>query len=251
MTEPRSTRSSQSAEGPGPASNRDPWLRGIALGAIALAVCQMLGWVKVETSTLYLLVIACVALVLPEIQKFSLGKDGIAFEGRFNALDKKVTEVTKGTEDLTTAIRNGVGGKAQAPQVASGTSAAAVAPTPPGPPKDPDDPQAGRWGEKDHVDDRRVTAKVTRSALQNGWFKVELLVESTNTNRPLSGTVTFHLHPTFRESTAVRRVVEGRATLELLAWGAFTVGVETDDGKTQLELNLAGVPGAPADFTAR
>jgi len=41
------------------------------------------------------------------------------------------------------------------------------------------------------------------------------------------------------------------ATLEVSAWGAFTVGVCADNGSTLLELDLSDVPDAPARFAER
>ena len=38
---------------------------------------------------------------------------------------------------------------------------------------------------------------------------------------------------------------------DLVAWGAFTVGARTDDGKTRLELNLATLESAPTRFRSR
>jgi hypothetical protein len=64
-------------------------------------------------------------------------------------------------------------------------------------------------------------------------------------------TAVFFLHPTFGK--AVRSVafgIDGRAPLQLFAYGAFTVGVLLQDGTT-LELNLATLPGVPDIFRSR
>ena len=45
--------------------------------------------------------------------------------------------------------------------------------------------------------------------------------------------------------------VNGIATLQLIAYGAFTVGAECDGGTTKLELNLAELPDAPQLFKER
>jgi hypothetical protein len=44
---------------------------------------------------------------------------------------------------------------------------------------------------------------------------------------------------------------DGTAHLQLAAWGAFTIGVIADGGKTELELDLAEVPGFPEVFKNR
>ena len=47
------------------------------------------------------------------------------------------------------------------------------------------------------------------------------------------------------------QAVGGLATLPTKAYGAFTVGVECDDGKTRLELDLADCLQLPRDFRER
>lgn len=47
------------------------------------------------------------------------------------------------------------------------------------------------------------------------------------------------------------RLRDGRAELVIRAWGAFTVGVELDEGRRLLELNLAELPGVPKEFAER
>lgn len=42
-------------------------------------------------------------------------------------------------------------------------------------------------------------------------------------------------------------MVENVAKLTVVAFGAFTVGAEADDG-TKLELDLISVPGGPTEF---
>ena len=107
-------------------------------------------------------------------------------------------------------------------------------------PVDPDDPQRGQWGGKSQDRDRVLSATVRE--VSRDWFEIELSVAST-TRAPLTSPVTFHLHPTFPQQVRTVDPVNGRATLKLGAWGAFTVGAETDNGQTRLELNLATAPG--------
>jgi hypothetical protein len=61
--------------------------------------------------------------------------------------------------------------------------------------------------------------------------------------------VRFYLHPTFREPVADVRVQKGVASLDRVAWGAFTVGAEI--GATRLELDLASVGDTPIEFRTR
>jgi hypothetical protein len=114
-------------------------------------------------------------------------------------------------------------------------------------PIDPEDWVRGLFGGKSEVTNefgkRRLTASVT--TVTKGEFKVTLVVEA----EPAPAAAVFFLHNTFPNTTpSVGFDEDGRATLSLSAWGAFTVGVLTDDGTTELELNLAKLKNAPRDF---
>lgn len=114
-----------------------------------------------------------------------------------------------------------------------------------------DDPNAGEFGGLATVNNRTLKAIVTTTTFDNERFNVSLTVESTAADKPLTGTVTFHLHPTFRSKIREVPVENGIAKLNLIAWGAFTVGVECDNGETRLELDLAKLADAPALFKER
>jgi hypothetical protein len=110
---------------------------------------------------------------------------------------------------------------------------------------DPDDPLRGQWGGSPTANGRVLEARI--SELAPTWFDVELTVSSTS-NEPLAGVVSFHLHPTLQPSLRPVKVVDGAARLRLQMWGASTVGVSADEGRTRLELDLAAIPGAPEWF---
>ncbi len=114
-----------------------------------------------------------------------------------------------------------------------------------------DDPQKGKWKGEPERNDRRLSATATPMPGNNELFKVVLKVISTNPSMPLRNFVVFHLHPSFLNPNPKIYVIDGIATLELVAWGAFTVGAETDSGSTQLELDLAELPDAPMLFKSR
>jgi hypothetical protein len=114
-----------------------------------------------------------------------------------------------------------------------------------------EDPQKHQWGEKAEVNDRKLSAKVTEVNWTRDYFNVELEVRSINPDKPLQGKVIFHLHPSFRNSDPEVDVIGGVAKLNLLAYGAFTVGAEADNGETRLELDLAELSAAPAAFRSR
>lgn len=114
--------------------------------------------------------------------------------------------------------------------------------------EDGEDTQKGLFGGRPEANGRRLSATVKPIRGSRGWYTVRLTVESTEKDRPLAGTVEFHLHETFTESEVRRRVTKGVATHEFAAYGAFTAGAVADGGKTRLELDLATVRGAPRGF---
>lgn len=111
---------------------------------------------------------------------------------------------------------------------------------------DPEDPQKGQWGGKAEYNNRIVNATVKE--LEPDWFEATIIVKSTHPHKPLTGRVRFHLHPTIipmvRETTAKK----GVAQITVESYGAYTVGIETDRGKTKLELDLADLEDAPELF---
>lgn len=114
-----------------------------------------------------------------------------------------------------------------------------------------DDPQKGRWGGQNERNGRRLSVTVTPVKDDDEWFNVHLEVTSTDATRPLVGAVTFHLHDTFDPDIERVPVLNGSAVLELIVWGAFTVGVEADDGQVQLELDMSQLPEVPKRFRER
>jgi hypothetical protein len=113
---------------------------------------------------------------------------------------------------------------------------------------DNSDPEKGRWGGKSASNDRLITAKVQQTTWNSNYYEILMEVISTNNSKPLIGNVIFHLHPTFANSTMEVTPINGIAKLRLISWGAFTVGVETDNQANQLELDLAELPDAPQRF---
>ena len=111
-----------------------------------------------------------------------------------------------------------------------------------------EDLQKGQWGGKPESNGRRLTADI--KALSETWYRIVLAVQSKD-GSSLEKDVNFHLHPTFGSRINCVKPVDGKATLEIHAWGAFTVGAETDDGKTRLELDLAELESAPKSFRER
>ncbi len=114
---------------------------------------------------------------------------------------------------------------------------------------DPEDLNKGKYGGKREVNNRRLDATVEQSG--DEWYNVKMSVVSTDSRKPLTGTVTFVLHETFQNPKQVVNVVDGVAKLSVFAWGAFTIGAITDDGQTKLELDLSKDIDAPQKFKER
>ena len=122
------------------------------------------------------------------------------------------------------------------------------------PVKHPEDPQKGRFGGRSEANGRRLSAVVEESNLPD-FYKVILTVESTQGNPPLNADVIFYIHDSFNPSVFTYKPAEfinGKAIEdEILSYGAFTVGVITDNGKTMLELDLSEDKKFPKLFRER
>lgn len=119
-----------------------------------------------------------------------------------------------------------------------------------------EDPQKGRFGGQPASSDGRLKLSATVQPLggpDGELFSVSLRVESLVPKVPLSGPVKFFLHSTYSPDNAVIVPQLGSPVclLELIAWGAFTVGAMADGGKTLLELDLASLDSAPKKFRER
>lgn len=112
------------------------------------------------------------------------------------------------------------------------------------------DPQNGQWGQHSIYNERQLTAIVIEET--KGLYKIKLKVISTNPhNNPLdaSDLVLFALHNSFGDPPIRLVKVENQcAELELYSYGSFTVGAFVDKGNTELELNLAELPGVSYYF---
>lgn len=111
---------------------------------------------------------------------------------------------------------------------------------------DPEDPQKGQWGGRSESNGRKLSAVV--KPLAKDWFEVTITVESLPGESQLAGDVFFHLHPTLPPKVRTESARNGKAQLVVESYGAYTVGVQTDEGKTQLELDLSKLKGIPNMF---
>lgn len=111
------------------------------------------------------------------------------------------------------------------------------------------DPNKGRFGGLRDHDGKRIDASITTTSTP-GLFKVTISVMGTAAENKLQDgeVVVFALHPTFPEPVMVVMVKDGMATVEVIAWGAFTVGAVCNKGNVLLEYDLSTLPGAPKEF---
>jgi hypothetical protein len=111
----------------------------------------------------------------------------------------------------------------------------------------PRDPQKGQWGGLRTRNGWTVSAKVT--TIDEDWYDIVLIVTGTKgKKKPLTGTVSFHLHDTFAKPVHKVKAVKGKAILDVSAYGAFTVGILVEQDGTMLELDLAEWEPAPPRF---
>lgn len=112
------------------------------------------------------------------------------------------------------------------------------------------DPQKGQWKSKSINNERELKATVEEEA--KGLFKVKLEVVSTNPkNNPLKNddSILFALHHTFGDPPfKIVKIEKHTAELNFYCYGSFTVGAFADNGTTELELDLAELPGVSSYF---
>lgn len=119
-------------------------------------------------------------------------------------------------------------------------------------PKNPDDPNKGQFGGKSSMNNRVLKAKITKIKGDDFYRQITIVVESTEPGTyPLIGNVKFYLHPTFTNPVVTGKAKENKAVTELISYGAFTIGVECDNGSTRLELDLAEMDDGVDQFYKR
>ncbi|GAB2488623.1 hypothetical protein GCM10027164_17290 [Algoriphagus taiwanensis] len=112
----------------------------------------------------------------------------------------------------------------------------------------PDDTQKGKWGGLSQNNNKIINAEINE--LYEGLYQIKINVQSVDSQSPLEdgNIVIFALHPTFHPKVRLVKVKNGVATLELIAFGSFTVGAYADYDGTELEIDLAEVPGVSQYF---
>ena len=214
----------------------------ISAAAVVLAAVHMFfpDQLRLDSTTLALLVIAAVPWLFPFLKSLTL-PGGAVFEFReqLRAVEKKVDVIEDrgllpGRPEPTHATARQVGTRDASEDDQWNT-----------------DPNRGKFGGNPEANGRVLEAEIEPAVGESSAAcNIVLSVRSTDTtNRPLTGKVTFHLHPTFGARKQYDLpVVNGIARDKITSWGVFTVGAVADEGKTRLELNLANVKGGTLKF---
>lgn len=220
----------------------------LAIIAVVGAILRMRAREKVvldsfDSTTLLYLGVAGALILLREVKSLAFGDYKVEFE-RIRELAKEAKTVAENAQSSALGV-----GKQEDLNERPVTVAGAEVITP----EDSDDPWRNKFGGKSEGNDRQLAAEVKSISGSADLFSICLRVSSTLPKQhPLRGSVQFFLHPTFRNSRPIVSVgPNGIAELKLTAWGAFTVGVLADDGRTKLELNLAALEDAPELFRHR
>jgi hypothetical protein len=242
-----------------------PFVLGVLSGT--LAVLRALKGIpafnpdKVDDVTIGLLALPVLLLTLREAQSFKVGRDGVEFtrrvEDKLDAASRELaatraqvarveqhSRAAQRSAEVACLALSGVGGRRATVVPATDERSRGLVL------RAPDDVQRGCWGGSNEGNGRRLAASVISVAGTTEWFRVRLWVEALPGSAPLTNAMVFHLHPTFPEPNPVVMPVDGFAALERLTYGAFTAGVETDGGRTRLELDLATIEDAPPAFRA-
>jgi hypothetical protein len=108
-----------------------------------------------------------------------------------------------------------------------------------------DDLQLGRWGGTSAKGGVTLSASYNGDVVSDEFFGIDLVISSSG--EEIGDLVAFFLHDTFPNEIEIVAVENGRATLTIQAFEAFTVGAKTESG-TELELDLNKVKGFPPEF---
>jgi len=161
--------------------------------------------------------------------EISIGKDGITIKQL-----KEMLEKTK--EETVGMLAQGVGKqKAERKEITKHVV------------EDQNDPLKLHWNGNLEDRGKRISATVEEMP-GSGLYRLKIFVRSIFPQEPLKGKVKFYLHPTFNNPEPVVEAIDGEAYLQLVSYGSFTLGAETEDG-AKLKLDLAtDVPGVSETF---
>ena len=251
-----------------------------------LATLAIRGYPRLEWQLIALLAFASFCLAFPLFHKFDLSRGGTGIETRdpvaliqamqvrtekasgesFEELRRQIGALSLQLDKLSDQLRAGASAAGSAQDDTNGGTAALPEEERDEPSLQEiqaslpavsivDDPQKGRFGGDETSGGRMLSGRVEESALGDKWMKVKLKVTSTN-GAPLTGRYAyFFLHDTYQPNVyRVKLDAEAMSvSLEVPAYGAYTVGAVVDRGTTRLELDMAASPNleAPEEWRSR
>lgn len=206
-------------------------------------------WIRsgLDQTTLLYLGVAAALLLFREVKSLAFGDYKVEFQERLKKVEENVSEVGASINKVEADIKGVAGALLDGPGVSTAIQEVA------------EDVQKNKWGgsREDNSKYRCVRAgKIRPLKADADFYWIPLWVESTNPKEhPLRDkqTVRFHLHQSFGEEPIVVPVMRGVAKRTLVAYGAFTVGIEVLDEwgavESKLEIDLADNDiDAPDDF---
>lgn len=115
------------------------------------------------------------------------------------------------------------------------------------------DPRKGVFGGNNRSKGLLLEAKITQAEALTEYYNVHLSVVCTDLSMKMECPVCFYLHDSFRPDMIPVVPSNNEATLDLLSYGAFTVGAvtEVEGQEIKLELDLAELGDVPAKFKSR
>lgn len=232
----------------------------VVAGFCILAAIVRIFWpASVDQTTAMLLALAAVVLIIREISEAEIF--GVKFKTR-----QRLREAEKRMDAIESA--GGLPGRPAggSPPEEGPPPIGAAPPTPATPPPRTRkterttpadgwnaDPNKGKFGGSPAANGRVLEATIEPTVGESSAAcRVVIRVRSTDPQaHPLTGSVKFHLHPTFGKwAEYTVAVKDGVAEDEITSWGAFTIGAEADGGQTKLELDLMSVRGGTRKFYA-
>ncbi len=217
-------------------------ISALSIVCVIFGVMRALGVKTIDTDVLWFFGVSGLLLSIDRVREFALGPTGIT--AKLDALQNQLNEVESIAVDAAPKIDESLMPPVSREIYASPDASKVLLPQI----VDSDDPQKGRFGGSSERNGRKVSANVWQSTNSSRFFEVLIRVESTDTSTPLNGPVYFYLHNTFRRPIRIVQANNGFAELNLLSYGAFTVGVIVKDDGTLLELDLSQDINFPKSF---
>jgi hypothetical protein len=233
----------------------------LCLALAGLAVKEFHG-VHINSTVIGLLALSTAPWSLPWfaelVQSLKIGTMELNFRQH---IEQKVEE---GQKAVAAALSSGIGNPGPASSNgpgASGLSHSILAAPDRGDTSAPDadeslpdteDPNKGMFGGRPVGNGRKLSAQVKPFPGSSELFLIQASVSSVDPTRPLidDTPVTFYLHDSFAQKENKKVVREGKAGLDFVSRGAFTMGAVVHEAEdVPLELDLArDVPDAPLAF---